>query len=72
MRNRVAAMIAGVIALAVIAGCSTKSKLTESERTAPPPPGPRAGYVPPPPGATPGRAGGAQAPAAPPQTPQGR
>lgn len=58
------------IALAILAGCSAKPKLTESEKNTPPPPGPRAGYTPPPPGATPNRSAippGASMPAPPPR-----
>jgi len=62
VRKRFFGWLAVGAAVALMAGCSNKPKLTESERNTPPPPGPRAGYVPPPPGATGG--GGAPPPMA--------
>ncbi len=72
MRKLIMAVAAASVSVTILAGCSTKPQLTESERNTPPPPGPREGYTPPPPGAVPGRAGGQMPAAPPPQQGQGR
>jgi predicted small lipoprotein YifL len=51
MRKRTAAVLAAMVITVCLAGCSSKGKLTASERNTPPPRGPRDGYAAPPPGA---------------------
>ena len=72
MRKLIIAVIGASVFVTVLAGCAKKAQLTESERTTPPPPGPRAGYTPPPAGAIPGRGAGQTPAAPPPQQGQGR